>query len=266
MGILQAAIDMIEAMRKHATDVSSFRQSLMLAVQDGHLSGIEALKLREEFRAYALTLDDVKGFRAQAYAKALEADSKDGALSAQEEEELNKIQELLKIPDGEILGSKRTLRRLRLLTEIHEGHLPVLVTPGLALQKNEVTHWMEPAGLLEERVVSKGYVGTSHGVSIRVAKGLTYRVGANRGHLVTSTAVQKVSHGPFVVTSQRAVFQGDTKAFAFRLDKLLDVSMFTDGLRITGPNGPPHIVQFDTTANVDIVGAILSQAMNKIGD
>ena len=265
MGIVQAAIDKIDALRKHSADVNAFRQTLMLAVQDGHLSGIEVLKLHEEFRAYGLTLDDIKGFRAQAYVKALEVHTKDGALTKEEEKELNDIQELLKIPDSEIASSKRQLLRLRLLTEIHDGHLPVQSAPGLALQKNEAAHWLEPAGLLEDRVVSKGYVGGSQGFSFRVMKGVTYRVGASKGQLVTNTAVLKVSRGPFVVTNQRAVFQGDTKAFAFRLDKILDVHMYSDGLRITGPNGAPHTVQFDSPGNVDIVGSILSQAMNNYG-
>jgi hypothetical protein len=262
MGVIQSVLDKVQAMRKHHADVNAFRQSLMLAVQDGHLSGIEALKLREEFRAYGLTLEDVKGFRAQAYTKALEVESKDGKLTRQDEEELKKIQELLKIPDSEIVGSKRTLLRLRLLTEIQDGHLPVQSAPGLGLQKNEVAHWSEPAGLIEERVVSKGYVGGSQGFSFRVMKGVTYRVGVSKGHLVTDTAQLKVSRGPFVVTSQRAVFQGNSKAFAFRLDKLLDVHMFADGVRLTGPNGVPHTLEFDSTYNVDIIGAILSRAMN----
>jgi hypothetical protein len=52
------------------------------------------------------------------------------------------------------------------------------------LKKGEVAIDSVPAKLLEYRSGGNSYQGGSQGVSIRIAKGISYRVGANRGQLV----------------------------------------------------------------------------------
>jgi hypothetical protein len=133
------------------------------------------------------------------------------------------------------------------------------------LQKAERVYWSEQGSLLEERVVRRGYEGGSHGISFRIAKGVSYRVGAHRGHLVTDKAVLPVSSGDLIVTSKRVIFRGDTKSFNFKLDKLLDVQFYSDGVRLMDDKGKPRLVQFAETGNGDVVGAILSHAVNSYG-
>jgi hypothetical protein len=74
-----------------------------------------------------------------------------------------------------------------------------------------------------------------------------------------------VSSGDFIVTNKRIIFRGDTKSFNFRFDKLLDVQFYADGVRLTDDKGKPRLVQFAETGNGDVVGAILSHAVNSYG-
>ena len=51
-------------------------------------------------------------------------------------------------------------------------------------KKGEVVHFETAAGLTKE-VTLREFRGGSQGVSFRIAKGVRYRVGSMRGHMVT---------------------------------------------------------------------------------
>jgi len=210
-----------------------------------------------------LTEDDLRKVRVQAYEAALRTAQADGQISAAEEAELHKLQRFFKIPDADISDSKRTLARLRLLTEIQNGNPPRISLSNVVLQKNESAFWSERASLFEERVVRRRYEGGSQGVSFRLMKGVSYRVGGHRGHIVTDKATVPVSTGDLIITNKRIIFRGDAKSFSFKLDKLLEVHFYSDGVRLTDDKGKPRMIQFATAGNTDVIGAILSHAVNK---
>lgn len=54
--------------------------------------------------------------------------------------------------------------------------------PGLLLKTGELPFWSGTAALIEPRVQQGHFVGKSTGVSLRVAKGVNYRVGGMRGN------------------------------------------------------------------------------------
>jgi hypothetical protein len=93
-------------------------------------------------------------------------------------------------------------------------------------------------------------------------KGVSYRVGAHRGHIVTDKAVVPVSVGHLIITNKRVIFRGDAKSFNIKLDKLLELNFYSDGMRVTDDKGKPRMIRFAEEGNIDIVGAILSHAVN----
>jgi hypothetical protein len=223
-------------------------------------------QIQARYKELELTQDDLKGIRATAYNAALRAAKSDGKITAEEEAELSKLQEFLKIPNAEIAKSKKELARLRLITEIQNGNPPTVSVQNVILQKKEIAHWSEPGSILEERVVKRRYEGGSQGVSFRIAKGVSYRVGGHRGHIVTDTAVVPISTGELIITNRRIIFRGDNKSFNLRLDKLLELNFYSDGVRLTDDKGKPRVVQFNDAENRDIVGATLSYAINSYSE
>lgn len=204
--------------------------------------------------------------RVDVYLKAYQVVTRQGAVSEQQENELAVIQAYLEIADAEIPAPQADLARHRLLRHIQSGELPTMPVSGLVLQRSEVAYWVEPAVLLEERVVSRRYEGGYQGISIRIARGLSYRVGASRGNLISETGVVPVSAGELIITSKRVVFRGDKKGFNSRLDKLVDIHLFVDGVRLTDGSGKPRTFRFVSKNNAEIFGAILSYAINHLGD
>lgn len=262
MGFFSGISEKISSMRQHAKDKKDFFASLITAAEDGRLTDDEIKEIQTRYKELGLTQDDLRGVRVQAYNAALRAAKSDGVVTAEEEAELAKLQQFLMIPESEIAKSKKELARLRLLTEIQNGNPPTIALSNVILQKAEVAYWSEPASILEERVVKRRYEGGSQGFSFRIAKGVSYRVGGHRGHIVTDTAVVPVSSGELIVTNKRVIFRGDAKSFNIRLDKLLELNFYSDGVRLTDDKGKPRVVKFDNEGNTDVVGATLSYAIN----
>lgn len=237
------------------------------AVNDGKLTKKEIDELDKKKTEFGLTDEDVKKVRAEIFAVAFSVVKDDKQVTEDEEKELKEIQKYLGLADDEIQITKKELARLRLLNEIQKGNLPTFPVPNLVIQKHETVYWSEPAILAEEKVIRRRYEGGSQGVSFRLMKGVSYRVGGHRGHIVSETGVVSVSDGELVVTSKRIIFRGDGKTFAIKLDKILDIQIFTNGLQFSENNKPkPRMIKFKQEGNHDIVGAVLSYAINHYGN
>ena len=255
MGLFSNLSAKLSEMRQRSRDKKEFFTTLLSEAATGKLTDSEMKQLEAQYHALGLTPNDLKNVRAQAYCAALRAAESGGVVTAEEELELGKLQQFLMIPDAEIASSKRELAKLRFLSELKNGTPPPAISvQNVILQRGETAYWSEPASLLEDRVVSRRYEGGSQGLSFRIMKGVTYRVGAYRGHLVSDKAVLPVSSGNLIITNRRVIFQGDSKSFAFSLNKMLELHLYSDGIRLTDDRGKPRLVHFAQAGNADVVG------------
>jgi hypothetical protein len=79
---------------------------------------------------------------------------------------------------------------------------------------------------------------------------------------VADRKIVPVSTGSLVVTNKRVIFNGDTKSFALRLDKILNVHPFGDGLQVSDDKGHARLIKYDSRWNGEVVASILSHAVN----
>ncbi len=108
------------------------------------------------------------------------------------------------------------------------------MVPGVLLKKGEVAHLvLENVGLVEPRRGPSTWVGGSQGVSFHVAKRVTYRVGATKGHLVQGDeAPTIIDTGTGVVTNQRIIFIGAKRTTEWAYVNLLGFSLEQTGTAI----------------------------------
>lgn len=103
-----------------------------------------------------------------------------------EEEEINtlrKIQETCNLTNEDIKFDERVRPYIYVYTIRKEGTLPTVnlqIEGGspVVLKKGEVVHFADSCILKELKSISLSYSGGSHGVSFRVAKGISYRGGS----------------------------------------------------------------------------------------
>ncbi|MEI6587806.1 MAG: hypothetical protein WCO05_02560 [Candidatus Moraniibacteriota bacterium] len=267
MSIFQTIINKYKDAKQKSFNKKGFKQALLQAVNDGKITKEELGELDKKKSELDLTDEDVRGMRAEIFTTAFAVAKSDEQVTKDEEQELLSIQKYLGLADDEIQSSKKELARLRLLNEIQQGNMPMIPVTNLIMQKGERAYWVEPATLAEEKVLRRRFEGGSQGMSFRIMKGVSYRVGGFRGHSVSETGIVAVSSGELVITSKRAIFRGNNKSFAVKLDKILDIQLFTNGLQFSENNkSKPRLINFAQQGNQDIIGAILSYAINHYGD
>ena len=84
--------------------------------------------------------------------------------------------------------------------------------------------------LIEPRTAPGQYAGGSRGVSIRVAKGVSYRVGQSRGtYQPGPTRPTPIDEGDAIITNKRVIFRGPKATREWRFDKLVGSTDSDDG-------------------------------------
>ncbi|WP_181308763.1 hypothetical protein [Rufibacter sp. XAAS-G3-1] len=184
----------------------------------------------------------------------------DKRVSQTEEKELQKLMTALGLNQQEITLSKRTTQDLayyKLLWEIENGILPEIISP-IVLQKNELAHFVTSASLLETKETLTGYTTNSHGVSIRIAKGLSYRVGQAKSKPIKQEVTIKYP-GQLVITNKRLVFSATRKGFVAPFNSLVSFEPYSNGMGFQKNNGY-YLMQFD---NAELFAMVLTAATRK---
>lgn len=135
---------------------------------------------------------------------------------------------------------------------------------GVQLKKGEVAHLLlNGVGLVEPRRTPSQWVGGSHGVSFKVAKGVRYRVGQTRGHVIQGEERPTIiDTGLGVITNQRITFVGGKRTTEWAYSKLLGFSLEQDGVAIFNVSNRQKASGFAYQPEVDhIVDATVSAAV-----
>lgn len=193
--------------------------------------------------------------------QALDQSLADRRLSPDEMESLNILAHNLGValsPDDQTAAA---MARYALLWRIENGDLPVVAIP-LNLQKGETCHFTA-SGTWNEIRKSTTTVGYhSQGVSIRIARGVYYRVGGSRPRRVTTEGLTEIDSGTLYLTNKRVIFDGQRKNTSIRLSALLGFEVFADGLVLEkGTGRSPHLIlSGDVELGATILGRLLAQS------
>jgi hypothetical protein len=116
------------------------------------------------------------------------------------------------------------------------GETPRKECSGLVLQRGEVCHWEEGAGLRVQRT-KREFVGGYSSVSVPVplVRGVRFRVGGFKGHPIDHTILEDGGVGVLHVTSQRVCFTGQ-HSVAIPYKKMISVGGFEGGFIIQTSN------------------------------
>ena len=120
----------------------------------------------------------------------------------------------------------------------NKGALPVasskpLMKLDVILKKGEIPHYYCNSVLTETRVKT-GFVSGSQGVSIRVMKGVYYRIGGTRGHITKEEQLVETSRGTLIITNERMLLHPEktTKPVSIPINKILSYKCYDDGVAL----------------------------------
>jgi hypothetical protein len=255
---------------QHFQEAADHREQLQ-ASRQAYISALNALaEPGADVRKIVASLPPTNGI-APADLKTLDADTfrklaagmlHDDSLTQDEETTLMSAATALGIDPARFSTDFPGLFDKLLVARVNDGRLPTLDSCGIILKKGEVAHMEVTAHLLKWQTVRE-WQGSSSGFSFRVAKGVRYHTGGTRGHLVSKgQTLVPDDTGTLTVTSLRAVYSGSKRALEFAYPKLLDVQVYSDGVRLSVSNRQQPSTF--TLVTPDAVAAVINAAAQKL--
>ena len=185
----------------------------------------------------------------------------DRRFSPEEEAELQRVAKNLSIDLSFDDPTRGLIQRYRQLWEIDHGQLPLLEVP-VNLQRGELCHWQGAGRLHEYRSVTTavGYSGPT--ARIRLARGLSWRVGQLSVNRVTRDVLKELDAGTLYITSKRLLFDGSRKSTALPLRRILNFTVYQDGVQIEKDSGKDQFFMLNSFDG-ELLGAVLEAAIDR---
>ena len=184
----------------------------------------------------------------------------DARLSPTEEAELEALASNLRVKISHDDETRRVLERMRLYWRIEEGDLPV-VDVDIKLQRSETCHFATEVDWLENRKVTTGYNYSGPTARIRIVKGVYWRLGSMSIKPMSEDVLKHIDSGKLYVTSKRVLFRGEKGNKSLKLNRIIAVEAFSNGVQIEKDKGKTPFVQFES--GTDVMGMILERAIDE---
>jgi hypothetical protein len=240
----------------------AYREKVKEAVADGKLSSNdlqELAKLQQELDVTDAA-DDRTSLRRELYNDAVDAARSKGQLTQTGVQDLAKIQKFLALRDDQVEKTKIEVNRLRTLTEIRRGNLPVVPPTNVALRGVQMESGEVPHYCLAVEILDQGRIaGDSKGME--VLGPFKYEEGASRAHFLPEEGAKPLGEGNVILTNHRLVFKtGDGRTASVRFGGEVPFFLYNEGLRITKTMGST-LLKFKTKSDdtAEIVGELLAK-------
>ena len=174
----------------------------------------------------------------RAWEEAVEGSLEDGLISLDEENALAQYTDHFDLTQEELNrnGAQTTMVQAGVIRDVANGLVPQRQTLSGAipfnLMKSEQLVWVINGVDYFETVTRRERRGTSHGVSIRVARGLYYSPRQFRSRAVEWEETVKADTGLLGLTTKHLYFSGSRKKFRVRYDRIVSFDPYEDGLGI----------------------------------
>lgn len=181
-----------------------------------------------------------KEFLIKYYQEIVQGLTSDKELSKHEFAFLNQLQEGLNLTREETKFDDLILPYLYVLSIREDNDLPVFDKIGfddgsrVILKKDEKIHLGAFSIVREIKITSHSYEGGSQGMSFRVLKGVSYRVGAHKGEIRPVQSLVETSRGAFIITNKRILLHPapNNKPMDIPITKIASFRCYSDGLEI----------------------------------
>lgn len=137
--------------------------------------------------------------------------------------------------------------------------LPI-VHGNAILKQNEICHY---CGDVLRRIVKTktvGYSGRSSGVSLRIAKGVTYRTSGSKGVPIRED-VSETHEGILNITNKRIILVGE-KGFTHSINSLISIMPYPDSIELQFNSKNYILMTYDSNYIYQIIKRIINGTVN----
>lgn len=130
---------------------------------------------------------------------------------------------------------------------------------NISLHKNEVCYFQTRIQWYEDRTVTDSISYSGFSTSVRITKGVSYRVGSYKPYRQVHNELIQIDTGTLFVTNQRIIFMGAKKNSNIKYDNILSIVPHTDGVGIEKQSGKSPVL---VCSDSQILAIVLSR-LNK---
>ena len=192
--------------------------------------------------------DEIKNMLFISWDHAVEFALDDHILSEIEESRLDTIATFLGLREIEYRPVYETYKQGKLLRILSQGKLPTIRLEGILpipLASNERLVYKFDDVHYSNIVTESHFVGGSQGVSFRICKGVSYRLGNFRGHTERSDRVNYVGSGALFVTTKSLAFVSPSVSMRIPFSKIAGFTPTSSGFVFYRTNKTAKPEQFE---------------------
>lgn len=183
----------------------------------------------------------------------------DRRLSPDEEQQLAALAKDLGATLKQDDATLAALERFRLLWRLEQGGaLPSIPVP-IRLQREECCHVSVPASHHEFRTVTRAFRYSGPTARIKIAKGISWRLGQINLERVTDEVLTQLDSGTLYVTNKRLLFDGTRKTAQIPFKKVMRFTPYQNGIRVEKDSGKDQF--FACTTDIEVLSVILDSAL-----
>jgi len=240
-----------------------YKDIVLSIIADGKVNEIEKTKLEEYKIKLDLTNTETQNiYNEEANKYFIEYANEiidDDRVNPAEEQTLYAIAENLNIDVNMSDDLIHKLSKFKLYWQIEHDKIPAIESDINLIRGEKLYFKGEDVDWLEMRKVTKRYNYAGPTARIKIAKGIYYRLGSMSVQPVTEDEWKTIDSGAIYVTNKRIIFMGNRSNKTIRLNRILDIIAYSNGVDIQKDSGRSPFLQFYD--NVDIFSMLLIRAM-----
>jgi hypothetical protein len=141
------------------------------------------------------------------------------------------------------------IEKLRINWRIENEELPVKDI-DITLKKGEKCYYSQQIEWFELRKVTQRVDYSGLNYRIKIAKGLSYRIGSIKPQRITSDEYKLIDSGTLYVTNKRLIFDGGLKNTNIPFSKILSIVPYSDAVGIEKDSGKSPVFKVYGDANL----------------
>jgi len=269
LAALQSAFDLTDAEATEATERAVgavFKKVMREALADGTFTPSERQLLKDTSAALGMSEAQTTAlYEAAAVAAvqgAFDVVTADRRYSEVDEQQVHALAASLGVTIRHADETAALLERFRGLARIEAGELPQITVP-IHLARGEVCHFAASSVAYKElRTVTKRVNYSGPTASVRLMKGLRWRVGSISVERVTQDVLTPVDTVEAYFTNRKVFLRGARKNTSVPLSKLAHFTVFSDGIQLEKHAGKD--IYLIGSADWELAGACLDAALRRL--
>ena len=206
-------------------------------------------RVNREIQRLGLSPEDRKQTLIGVWTAGVDMAMEDGILTQEEEDSLSRFKRYFNLSNGDVEAADSRLWKGAVIRDVINGEIPYRMNAAhpFNFQKNENLVWIIRGVRYYETKTKRERRGSSHGVSIKIAKGVYYRPSTFKSRVHEWDENVHVDTGTLGITPKHLYFSGPKKSFRVRYDKIVSFDPFSNGIGFTqdGVNAKPKKFALD---------------------